>query len=173
MTTTEATSDVILCDKCGKGHPRAESEIFFKRPDPFLEVPEEQRDARTKADDDLCMIDRTRFFVRCVLPIPVSDGGKDYCWGVWAEVTEASFRRILELWSAADQTDHPPIDATLANEMPYYGETYGLRVALRLTGPTTRPTVSLVDEHPVLSGQQRHGVARSEVLAFSHSRVGV
>lgn len=171
--TTEAPNDSVVCATCGKVHARAETEIFFKRPDPFLEVPEAERTVRAKVDDDLCMIDESRFFVRCVLPIPVTDGGKDYCWGVWAEVDELSFRRVLELWSAPEQVNEPAIEARLANEIPYYGSTYGLRVALRLTGPSTRPSVSLVDEHHLLSKHQSEGVARSEVLAFSHSRAGV
>jgi hypothetical protein len=171
--TTEAATDSVVCATCGKAHARADTEIFFKRPDPFLEVPEAERGARTKVDDDLCMIDETRFFVRTILPIPVTDGGKDYCWGVWAEVEEPGFRRVLELWSAPEQLNEPVIEARLANEMPYYGGTYGLRVSLRLTGPTTRPSISLVDQHPVLSKHQSEGVARSEVLAFSHSRAGV
>jgi len=171
--TTGAATDSVVCATCGKAHPRADTEIFFKRPDPYLEVPEAERAARTKVDDDLCMIDETRFFVRSLLPIPVTDGGKDYCWGVWAEVAEAGFKRILELWSSPEQVNEPIIDARLANEMPYYGGTLGLRVALHLTGPTTRPSVSLVDDHPLLSNQQTEGVDRSEVLAFSHSRAGV
>lgn len=173
MTVVDSTNDPIPCATCGKLHPRAETEVFFKRPDPFLEVPESERSERTKADDDLCMIDETRFFVRSVLPIPVTDGGNDYCWGIWAEVPEADFRRILELWSAPEQVNEPAIDATLANEVPYYGGTYGLRVALSLTGPKTRPSVRVVDDHPVLLRQQREGVDRLELLSFSHSRAGV
>ena len=60
--------------------------------------------ANAKANKDLCRIDDpaggpARHFVRAVLPVSVEHRQVPIRWGLWAEVSEEAFRRILELWS--------------------------------------------------------------------------
>ncbi len=102
-----------------------------------------QRDEFAKADDDLCRITlpntEPRCFVRGTLPVEVADHSDGVWWGLWAEVSESAFSRILELWSEAEQASEPPFRGRLANLIPSYPTTLGIPLSVHLTGPTSRP----------------------------------
>ena len=145
MTTNELT-----CSKCGKSHSPEEIELVFTRPDAIVVLSGEQRSAEVRESDELCAIRNDRFFVRALLPLYVAEWGSDYCIGVWAEVGGQTFNRIRELWSEQEQAEEPPFEAWLANEIPSFSSTCGLPVRLQLTGPTTRPRISIPEsEHPL------------------------
>ena len=90
------------------------------------------RDEHAKADDDLCRIalpDRApQYYVRGVLPVVVKGRVDGLWWGLWAEVTEATFRRIINVWTDPDQEKEPPFPGELANVIPSYVNTLGLRL---------------------------------------------
>jgi hypothetical protein len=131
---------VPICSTCGAEHDVLDP--TFRRPEAFQRLSSESRDQHAKANDDLCEIflpEGPRHFVRGVLPVEVEGLPDDVWWGLWAEVEQPVFRRILELWSDADQTSEPPFDGTLANVIPSYPHTLGLPLSIQLTGPTSRP----------------------------------
>ncbi len=88
-----------------------------------------ERSARVKESDDLCAIwgraegEDHRYFVRCVLKVPLLDAPDETGWGIWADVGEVDFRRIVDTWSDPDQVSLPPMEAVLANRVPDYPET--------------------------------------------------
>lgn len=129
------------CAKCGAEHELLDP--TFKRPEPYVRLSQDLRDSVAKAGDDMCRISLPeadpRYFVRGVLPVPVVGHSSGIAWGVWAEVSEASFKRILDLWSDPNQNSEPPMHGELANVIPSYPNTLGLPLTLQLTGPTSRP----------------------------------
>lgn len=133
------------CAECGEEHDLLDP--IFRRPDAYVALDEEQQEHHAKADDDLCRIDLpdapARTFVRCVLPVDVTGIPDGIHWGLWAEVDEPSFARVLEVWNDDDQASEPPMTARLANDVPGYG-TLDLPVHIQLTGPSTRPDIVLL-----------------------------
>lgn len=91
-----------------------------------------------------------RYFVRCVLPVHPLDSGGNCCWGLWAEVSEEDSVVVWNAWDDPDQSTIPPMQAKIANRVPGYPDTVDLPVLLRLTGPTSRPELSLAGDslHP-------------------------
>ncbi len=150
------------CETCGAEHELLEP--GFRRPDAYLRLADSEQQSYTKANSDLCRIDLpagdARHFVRAVLPVSVSGYEHRTAWGIWVEVSEFSFNRVLELWSDSDQHLEPPMPATIANSISGYPETEGLGVALQLAGPTTRPQVVLPPDldHP-FANECRVGVS--------------
>ena len=157
------------CTSCGKSHPISELELSFSRPDVVFAMPTDLRKAEVKESDDLCRIGAERFFVRAILPLPVSEWDNDYGLGVWAEVSEATFARVVETWRDEDQSSEPPFDAQLANQLPHLPDTLGLRVLLRLTGASTRPRIEvLTSDHP-LYFEQRDGISAHRASQYTES----
>ena len=154
-------SKTAVCSVCGKTHPKAESELFFQRPDVIFEIPKDKRAKLCKESDDLCVLwgkglKRDRHFVRAVLPLPVSGRDRPYRIGVWVETTKKDFFRILDLWTAEDQAQESPFRGRLANQLPMNEKTVGLKVKLQLSGPTARPAVFVAEqEHPLFEEQAR------------------
>jgi hypothetical protein len=160
------------CAVCGKRHPIAESELFFQRPDPIWGLSKSERPKRCKESDDLCVLwgeegKRDRHFVRAVLPLPVSGRDRPYRIGVWVETTKKDFRRILDLWSAADQAEEPPFKVRLANQLPVEGKSLGLVVHLQLAGPTERPAVVIPESKHSLYREQSRGITPHRAYEYT------
>lgn len=149
------------CARCGSEHELLDP--TFRRPEAYVRLEREFQERYAKADDDLCEItlpeEPPRYFVRGVLPVAVRDVPNGIGWGLWAEVAEPAFERILELWLAPDQASEPPMEGTLANVVPGYPDTLGLPLVVQLTGPTSRPELYFASapEHPFVQ-ECRSGV---------------
>jgi hypothetical protein len=126
-----------------------------------------ERESRVQENNDLCILDGKRFFVRALLPLPVLEGVQPYNVGLWVEVSQRDFERVYELWDAADQADEPSFDAQVANDIPLHPPVLGLAARLSLTGPTTRPEVTLeTAEHPLV-GEQVRGITVHRASEYS------
>jgi hypothetical protein len=163
--------EFFTCSLCGKTHPRSDAELSFKRPDAINDLPEAERAAQSILTEDLASLDLAngdhRFFVRCVLPLRVYTRASDYCLGLWAEVSGADFTRIRELWSEPMQADEPPFAATLANDVPSHERALGLRLNLHLTGPASRPTLTVADDSHSLYLEQTQGISGHRVHEYN------
>jgi hypothetical protein len=148
-------------------HSPSEIEVIFRRPDPLLQLREEERDERCVETSDLCTLDDRRFFVRGVLPIPVQGREVPYNWGIWAEVDAESFQRILDLWSDENQASEPPLRGALANDIPLFGITAGLSLQVFLTGPQTRPRFQLDESPHPLCKEQRQGIDEHRAAEYN------
>jgi len=146
----------MKCAICGEEHERLDP--AFARPDIIFKMSAEEKKGRVMENDDICALRgeggvADRYFVRCVLPVRLLDAPGPSCWGLWAEVTAEDSVTIWNAWEDPEQARIPPMQACLANRVPGYPDTIGLAAWLKLTGPTTRPELSLVPEplHPFVS----------------------
>jgi hypothetical protein len=168
LTMTELSP----CAICGKPHPIADIELTFRRPDDYARIPSEERHVKAQSTDDLCAIwgdteDTHRYFVRCLLPLPVAEWSEAYALGVWVEVARVAFDRIRELWDEPEQAREPAIAATLANTVPFHAPTCGLPGLLRLSGPDTRPQFALDATDNSLFTEQNAGISAHRASEYT------
>ena len=130
-------------------------EPAFARPDAYVAVPREDRPRRISESDNACLIasedgQRLRCFVRAVLHVPIQDERSEIGWGLWVQVDHPTYWRLASLWEDPDQVAAPPLSCEVANDIPTYPSTRGLPGVIRLTGPDTRPALTLAadSEHP-------------------------
>jgi hypothetical protein len=163
------------CSKCGAEHDVLDP--TFRRPEAFVRLDPRSRDEYAKADDDICRIKlpdtETRYFVRGTLAVDVAGHPDGVWWGLWAEVSQSAFSRILELWSDAEQASEPPFQGTLANLVPSYPDTLGIPLSVHLTGPTSRPEFRFAPEadHPFVQECQS-GVDLHRASEWNQSILG-
>ena len=158
---------MMSCECCGREHPFDELELTFRRPDDIFARSDEERARDVRESDDTCRTRDGRWFVRGVLPLPVSGRDVPYNIGLWVEVEEAAYDRIIELWDDPDQADEPPLPARIANHIPMLPETLGLEAALRLTGPKSRPNVFVaLPGHP-LHDEQTGGITVHRAFEYT------
>jgi hypothetical protein len=155
------------CVSCGKVHSIDDLELTFKRPDVIFALPSAERESRTKETDDLCALDWQRYFVRAVLPLPVHGRDADYCLGVWAEIDEPSFRRIVDTWSMEDQSAEPIFQGTLANCVRGLPDTLGLSVGVQLMGPKKRPRLQVAESGHPLFLEQQNGITAHRASEYT------
>jgi len=167
-------SKEAICSKCGQRHSLESSELVFKRPDDIFSLSEEERAQRCDLGGELCALDRERFFLRGLLPLPVNGRSDPFRIGVWAEITLPVYQRIYDLWSDPNQARESRMAATLANPVPLQtSNTLGLAISIQLTGPRTRPDyfIEAVD-HPLYAEQQA-GIDEHRALEYSDRARGV
>jgi hypothetical protein len=146
----------VICSKCGEDHPLEEMELTFRRPDDVVSLSQGDRKRFLQENNDLCIIEGKRFFIRGVLPIPVESRKLPYNIGLWVEVSQATFERVYALWESEEQLSEPPFPASIANEIPISPASLGHEAELHLAGPTTRPNVFLKSSvHPLYAEQSR------------------
>ena len=161
-------ADLVTCSVCGKAHALENSELVFRLPDIIHALSDEERSTRCDISTDMCRLDRERFFLRGLLPLPVSGRPQPYRLGVWAEISLDTFRRIYERWDDADQAEEPPLPATLANSLPLHdADTLGLRISVQLTGPRTRPDFFVEAHEHSLYLEQAQGIDEHRAIEYS------
>ncbi len=142
----------------------------FTLPDEVWAIPEDERDAQARYNDDLCQWG-DRFFIRCILLVPLKGTDDYFGWGAWAEVDAEVFERYLDLYDA-DGREEPPHPAKLANRLaPYPGTTLGTRLLIKFQTSEEPPTLILAEgDKSRLAQDQRDGIDAArhrEILAIS------
>jgi hypothetical protein len=150
--------ELVACSCCGKLVPATDTELAFRRPDVIAALTEVERSSRCKEDDDLCVLDGEKFFVRGTIPLNVHAQADTYAIGAWAEVALTDFQKILELWSDENQVLTPAFRGTLANQIPATLHSFGCALEIKLAGPTTRPHLFVTEETCTIFAEQQQGI---------------
>lgn len=159
--------ELVKCSCCGEMVPAKNIEISFRRPDDIASLSKDDLNSRCEHDDDTCVLDGERYFVRCTIPLPVQESLNLYAIGAWAEISESSFKKIRKLWSDENQVDEPPIEGNLANDIPLNNNSFGCSVAVRLKGPKTRPEIFIAEDTCSLYKEQASGISLHRASEYS------
>jgi hypothetical protein len=154
---------VWTCRCCGKQFNSLPLSFAPFAPDPWLAIPEADREQRTLLDSDVCIIDQKEFYLRGCLHIPVLGCSETFIWGVWVSLSEASFKRIGELWEVDVRADEPPFFGWLCNELPVYPQTFGLKTNVHLRNNGERPFIEVEPTDHPLAQEQRAGISLQRV----------
>jgi hypothetical protein len=153
------------CATCGKEHEGL-PDLGFDAPDPYLSVPEAERDDRTTFTPDRCTVrdeDGTHYFVRGVIFIPVRDADQPFGIGAWVSQSQTNYDRYERNEAMA------PTFGWLVNRIPHYGESTGLlkcRVHFQQGGQ--RPSIELEPTAHPLARDQREGITLARAWEIVH-----
>jgi hypothetical protein len=151
------------CRCCGQRFNTLPLGFSCNVPEPWLAIPQAERDARGQCSSDLCVIDGEHFFVRGCLEIPIIGRADKFVWGVWASLSKQNFERILDLWDAADLENEPPMFGWLGNAISIYPKTLYLKTHVHPRAGGARPAIELeATDHP-LAIEQRQGISLARV----------
>lgn len=137
-------------------------------------LPEAERSTRAKLTDDICIIDEKEFYVRGCLEIPVSDSSEALVLGVWASVSEKSFRYILDRWNSPIPENEPPRFGWLCTWIDGYPEPHEIKCHVFLRSNNLRPRLDLEPSDYPLAVEQHNGITMERVKKLaadvSHAR---
>ncbi len=112
---------------------------------------------RAVLNEDLCVLDHERFFIRGVVPLPLIGAHRSMGIGAWAEVLRTTFIWYVERYEA-DLRAERPSSGKLANTFhgTGYPDTLGLGISVVWGALGKRPTFTLEHaDHPLYRDQQR------------------
>lgn len=161
----------VPCDTCGVEHELGDLEPSYAHPDAWNATPRDQPQHPADERRDFCVIPdadgNAAYFIRVLLPMAVHGDDEPCCWGLWTEVSRATYDEVTGLWDDASQTKAGPWPAVLANHVNGYPPTLGLAGTLRFADPRQIPHFAFAPEvvHP-LAVESRDGVAAPRVVEW-------
>ena len=161
------SQELVKCPCCEKMVLANNIELTYRLPDAIASMSKEDIDSRCKYTNDYVVCDNEYFYLRCILPLPVHDTGRDYCLGVWAQISPNSFNKVWELWDDPNQANEPPMKGLLANSVHLNTGVEDTEITVQLTGPTSRPSVTIQDKNCSLYQEQLCGITIHRASEYS------
>jgi hypothetical protein len=154
------------CHYCGEKHEGL-PDLGIDYPDPYLEVPAEERASRTTFTPDRCTLrdedGEEHFFIRGVILIPVYGERERFGIGAWVSQSRANFARY-----AADEAMAPTF-GWLVNRIAHYDPTtFLLKTRVHFRDGNRRPTIELEPTQHPLAVDQRNGITLARAWEIVH-----
>jgi hypothetical protein len=148
------------CPSCTDKHEGFPA-LAYAMPDAIFALPVAERDARAVVSGDLCIIDDKRFFIRCVMAVPVLECDQTIEYGPWVEVASRDFSRYAVHFNGGGHPAWAAAEGNLANAFPASAQsTLGLSCMIRAANdPSKRPNVEILDHTHAIQGEQLSGVS--------------
>ncbi|MEM9301902.1 MAG: DUF2199 domain-containing protein [Pseudomonadota bacterium] len=155
---TDTHDDSFHCEVCGETHAGLQKDLAFQMPDDAWELDYLDRYKRVRHNRDFCTLDDQRYFIRCLLEVPLQYNDDTFGWGLWVEVSQADHDLHVGKWDGgADKT--PPFAGRIANNIKGYVTLIGEPVEVKLYDEH-RPLLTFPEssQHP-LAVEQREGIS--------------
>ncbi len=158
------------CACCGKTHDGL-PDIGSAAPFIYYELPEDEREAKTKLTADTCVIENdgeVDFFIRGTIELPIHGQNEPFGLGVWVSQKKENFEAYLEDPGTADIG---PYFGWLCSELPAFGSTLSLKTMAHFQGNGLRPTIEVEPtEHPLAVAQQQ-GISLDKAWEIVHGYI--
>jgi hypothetical protein len=156
---------IIECSTCDEIHEGL-PDIGADYPDPYFDVPEEERNGRVFVTSDLCSIDDEHFFIRGVISIHVHDQDNDFGFGVWVSQKKENFQTYVDNFESADIG---PFFGWLSTTLSCYPEdTFCLKTMAHFRDAKQRPSIELEPSDHQLSLDQQNGISLERAWELVH-----
>jgi hypothetical protein len=153
------------CHTCVETHEGL-PDIGVNYPDPYFDVPEDERDSRVFVTSDLCSIDDEHFFIRGVIQIPVHGQDCDFGFGVWASQKKGNFQTYVDNFES-DQIG--PFFEWLSTRLSCYSDdTFCLKTMAHFRGGKRRPYIEVEPTEHQLAIDQRNGITFERAWKLAH-----
>jgi len=150
------------CGQCGRELGQHTLDVGFSLPDVVWNLDERERKRRAWFSNDVCVLDKKRFFIRGVAFVSIVGTDQRFGWGLWAEVDPSAFKKYLDVFKV-DARREAPVTGKVANSPRGYPALDGHGVDLQFGTASERPTMMLhACTHP-LSLEQQQGIPMTRV----------
>jgi hypothetical protein len=151
------------CGNCDAWHEGAPS-LACQVPDPLLTVPPHERRARVFISSETAVLDKTRYFVRACMEVPINGTEDSFIWGLWAEVKQEDF---LDYCATSEKgTVGGPYRGSLANSLPFYADCFGIPVSVEPRPGDQRPLLQTPDGDSGLARHLKGGMPEQDARAY-------
>ena len=153
------------CDQVHTGLP----DVCFPVPDCIRDLPDSGFSERCLVSEDICIVDGQRYFIHCVLEVPVADYPDRFGWGVWCEVGWVPFKHYWEVVNGKAQASRGQTAGRLSNDLTGLPSTEGLKCEIAFRKDDLRPAVTLPPSKHQLYRIQQHGLTVDQAIAQAQS----
>ena len=151
------------CSSCNELHEGL-PDVTFGRPDAYEAMSDEERIERALLNEDFCIIDGDKYYLRCIAEAPIEDYAERFGWGLWCEVPWTGFKKVWEAYSDPDAPQELEVTGNLANALQHYPDTCGLPCLITLSDDGMRPHVLVNDATHPFGKHQAEGMSLDEAI---------
>ncbi len=150
--------EIYKCSCCGKEFKQLPFCIGAEYPDYYFSIPEDEIENRVHFTKDLCVIDDEYFFIRGRISIPIIGHSKDFAFDIWTTLSEASFRRVEDMWNNPERINEPPYFGWLNTHIPTYDCSQSIKTNVHTTSLGFIPQIEIIEENHQLKIDQQNGI---------------
>lgn len=156
------------CTRCGMTHEGLPLSYAIANPAAWEALPPEDPAQRGYLDEELCVIKAVGQFIRGRVLLPLHGGPVPFFeWCVWVSLSEANFRRALDLWTTPGREAEPPYFGWFSCILPGYPSTLNLKCMVHTNPVGERPSIELEPTDHPLTIEQRDGITTARVQEFA------
>lgn len=156
------------CPICGAEHDEVPICFGIDAPWRALVSPAEF-ESRVELTKDQCVVDKSSFFVRGHIEVPIHAYPEPLAFSVWSSLSEKSFRHMTQRWSAPDRESDPPYFGWLCSPIPVYPSTIHLKLSVQSRAPGLVPLLTVEPNGHPLALDQRNGIAIKKWHEYAHA----
>lgn len=162
----------FTCPVCAREHE--ELPVYsFEGPSPWAQARREGKGEEYELGPDLCRRGDDEFYIRGRLPIPILDAAdQDLMISGWVKVSKDNFWRYRTKFLEWDAATLGVFYGWFANQVPGYGETVNLKVAVHPQNDRMRPLLAVEPTEAMLATTQRSGVTLDHAMRWLHENGG-
>jgi hypothetical protein len=155
------------CGLCRQTHEDLPASFAFAFPDFVNRMMPWDREQRCQMTEDWCVVDGKYYYIRGCLELPIIGSDGLFVFGIWATLNRDDFERTMEFWEHPQRTDEEPYVSSLANSIPLYAETRGLKVLVHTRPVGRRPFIEVDMPEHELAAEQKQGISRQRIIQLA------
>lgn len=106
------------------------------------------------------------YYIRGILALPIINSEQEFCWGVWAKISENDLRWYVKHWKLEQYEDGMSFFGFLSGGIKFYEASDLLEVLIHPQPGKLRPRFEVVDKDHPLGLAQLNGITPLDVHNF-------
>lgn len=156
----------FVCSECGEFHKEIPMAYGAYAPYAYFQIPQSELSERCELTTDTCIIDKTDFYIRGQLNIPVNDND-NFCWNVWVRISPSDYEKSLEGWTEENRFLGKPYQGKIASQLEPYPNTLNLDIMVHTQAIGFVPKIEVLECQNPLFFEQQHGITMERVTSFA------
>ncbi len=138
-------------------------------PDYYYTVPPNEIKKRVELEKSLCVVDKTHFFHRGRITIPIVDFDKDLYFDIWTSISRENFEIRMDCWDSTNRKDYGPYFGWVQNQIPTYENTINIKSKAIEQEVGIIPEIKITEVNHQLAIDQKNGITyqkAKEIVEF-------
>ena len=152
------------CNCCGTEYHEIPLCFGSEFPDYYYSIPPDEIEKRVELEKSLCVVDKTHFFHRGRVTIPILDFNKDLYFDIWTSISPENFEIRMDCWESPNRKDFGPYFGWLQNQIPTYENTINIKSIAVEQDAGTIPEIEITEKNHQLGIDQKNGITYKKAM---------
>lgn len=161
---TKEKEEPIKCNGCETENNGISLCFGSEFPDYYYAIPPNEIKERVELDKSLCVIDKTHFFHRGRVTIPIIDFKEDLYFDIWTSISQENFEIRMDCWNSENRKDFGPYFGWIQNQIPTYENTINIKSIAIEQDAGVIPEIEITEENHQLAIDQKNGITYQKAM---------